>query len=251
MASYSNSSLVSYTRLSPNTYGKKDRPIDRITPHCVVGQMDVEPLGALFAKASYQASSNYGIGRDGRIAMYVPESEGAWCSSNMTNDMRAVTIECASAKTHPYTMNAKVYASLVKLCVDICRRYNKTKLLWFADRNKTLAYSPKPDEMVLTVHRWFAQKACPGDWLYSRLGKLADEVTRQLNGETLPIPRTIKKGNTGRAVKAVQSILGDLTIDGKFGAKTDAAVRAYQSKHGLTVDGIVGPKTWTSMLTSI
>ena len=38
--------------------------------------------------------------------------------------------------------------------------------------------------MILTVHRWFANKSCPGTWLYSRLGTLADEVTAKLGGET-------------------------------------------------------------------
>ena len=81
-----------------------------------------------------------------------------------------------------HAMNNKVYASLVRLCVDICLRYGKTKLIWFGDKNKSLAYKPKDNEMILTVHRWFAQKSCPGDWLYSRLGKLADQVTKELEG---------------------------------------------------------------------
>ena len=74
------------------------------------------------------------------------------------------------------------YASLVNLCVDICQRNGKSKLLWLGDKNKTLAYAPKSDEMVLTVHRWFANKSCPGDWLYNRLGNLAAEVTKRLTG---------------------------------------------------------------------
>ena len=79
-------------------------------------------------------------------------------------------------------MNSKVYASLIRLCVDICRRNGKTKLLWLGDKSKTLKYAPKADEMVLTVHRWFAAKSCPGDWLYCRLGELAQKVTAQLAG---------------------------------------------------------------------
>jgi hypothetical protein len=79
-------------------------------------------------------------------------------------------------------MNDKVYASLVKLCVDICKRNGKTKLLWLGDKAKTLAYEPKTGEMVLTVHRWFANKSCPGDWLYARLSDLATEVTKELGG---------------------------------------------------------------------
>ena len=79
-------------------------------------------------------------------------------------------------------MNDKVYASLINLCVDICKRNGKTKLLWFGDKDKTLNYSPKSDEMVITVHRWFANKSCPGNWLYARLGNLAAEVTQRLTG---------------------------------------------------------------------
>ncbi len=182
---YTNSKMVSYTRLSPNHSGQRTHGIDRITPHCVVGQCSVETLGDIFAPSSRQASSNYGIGVDGRVGMYVEEKNRSWCSSSNANDQRAVTIECASDTYHPYTMNSKVYESLVKLCVDICRRNGKKKLLWFGDKNKTLNYSPKSDEMVLSVHRWFANKSCPGDWLYSRLGDLAQRVTAQLGGSTV------------------------------------------------------------------
>ena len=92
----SNSSLISYTRFSPNHSGKRNHSIDRITPHCVVGQLSVESLGSVFAPTSRQASSNYGIGYDGRIALYVDESNRSWCSSSASNDNRAVKIECAS-----------------------------------------------------------------------------------------------------------------------------------------------------------
>ena len=180
----SNSSLVRYTRISPNQYGKRNHAIDRITPHCVVGQCSIETLGNIFAPRSRGASCNYGIGADGRVGMYVEESCASWCSSNKANDERAVTIECASTTTAPYTMNSKVYATLVKLCVDICKRNGKTKLIWFGNKNTTLNYSPKSNEMVLTVHRWFANKSCPGDWLYARLGALASDVTKQLGGST-------------------------------------------------------------------
>ena len=179
----SNSRLATVTVLSPNNSGKRTHAIDRITPHCMVGQLSAKKCGELFSRSSYQASSNYGIGTSGEIGMYVPEDKRSWCSSSESNDQRAVTIECASDARHPYAMNTKVYASLVKLCTDICRRNGKTKLLWLGDKSKSLTYKPRDNEMILTVHRWFAQKACPGDWLYSRLGKLASEVTAQLHGD--------------------------------------------------------------------
>lgn len=178
----SNSPLVAYTRLSPNNSGKRQVKIDRITPHCVVGQCSVETLGNVFAPTSRRASCNYGIGSDGRVGMYCPEDTISWCSSSYANDCRAVTIECASDMTDPYWMNNAVYTTLINLCVDICKRNGKTKLLWFGDKVKTINYTPAANEMVLSVHRWFAQKSCPGDWLYNRLGKVATEVTKQLNG---------------------------------------------------------------------
>ena len=184
----SNSSLVTVTVKSPNHSGKRTHAVDRITPHCMVGQMTAKACGGLFARSSYQASSNYGIGKDGEIGLYVDEANRSWCSSSESNDQRAITIECASDTKSPYAMNSKVYASLLKLCVDICKRYGKTKLLWFGDRATSLAYNPKSDELIITVHRWFAQKSCPGDWLYNRLGKLADEVTAQLGGATAAAP---------------------------------------------------------------
>lgn len=188
---YTNSSLVSYTKLSPNHSGQRTHAIDRITPHCVVGQCSVETLGSIFYPTSRQASCQYGIGPDGRIGMYVEEKNRSWCSSSNANDQRAITIECASDTTEPYAMNNKVYDALIKLCVDICKRNGKKKLIWLGDKDKTLNYNPKSDEMVITVHRWFANKSCPGNWLYARLGDLAAKVTAQLAGTTTaPEPTT-------------------------------------------------------------
>ena len=181
---YTNSSLVSYTKLSPNHSGQRTHSIDRITPHCVVGQCSIETLGNIFYPTSRQASCQYGIGSDGRIGMYVEEKNRSWCSSSNANDQRAITIECASDTTEPYAMNSKVYDALIKLCVDICKRNGKKKLIWLGDKDKTLNYNPKSDEMVITVHRWFANKSCPGNWLYARLGDLATKVTAQLAGTT-------------------------------------------------------------------
>lgn len=178
---YTNSSLVSYTKLSPNHSGQRTHSIDRITPHCVVGQCSVETLGSIFLPTSRQASCNYGIGADGRVGMYVEEKNRSWCSSSNANDQRAVTIECASDTAEPYAFKGVVYQKLIELCTDICKRNGKTKLLWLGDKTKTLGYTPKPDEMVLTVHRWFANKSCPGNWMYARMGDLAEKVTAQLN----------------------------------------------------------------------
>ena len=148
---YTNSSLVSYTKLSPNHSGQRTHSIDRITPHCVVGQCSVETLGNVFLPTSRQASSNYGIGVDGRVGMYVEEKNRSWCSSSAANDQRAVTIECASDSKAPYAFKDVVYEKLIQLCTDICKRNGKTRLLWLGDKDKTLGYTPAPDDRPSVV----------------------------------------------------------------------------------------------------
>ena len=146
----------------------------------MVGQWTAEYLGDWFMNIERQASSNYGIDRDGRVALYVEEKNRSWCSSSQANDQRAVTIECASDTEAPYAFRDVVYQTLIRLCTDICRRSGKKKLLWLEDRERTLRYSPAPDEMLLTVHRWYDDKPCPGDWMFARMGDLASKVTARL-----------------------------------------------------------------------
>lgn len=202
-----NSPLVNYTKLSPNHSGKRTHAIDRITPHCVVGQCSVETLGNIFAPTSRQASCNYGIGPDGRVLLCVDEGNRSWCTSSNANDQRAVTIECASDTTEPYAFKDVVYQKLIELCVDICKRNGKKKLLWLGDKDKTLNYSPKSDEMVLTVHRWFANKSCPGNWMFARMGDLASKVTAQLGGSTSQ-PSTPSAPASGLGVGTVVNFAG-------------------------------------------
>lgn len=174
----SNSSLVSYTRISPNKTTPRNHKIDTITIHCMAGDLSVESCGNLFAKSSRQASSNYGIGSDGRIAMYVEEKDRSWCSSNKSNDHRAITIEVANdggAETG-WHISDKAYNALIALLVDICKRNDIKKLLWKADKSLI----GKVDKQNMTVHRWFASKACPGDYLYNLHGQIAKEVNEIL-----------------------------------------------------------------------
>lgn len=186
----SNSSLVSYTKVSPNRGNtingvwkpERTHEIDTITIHCVVGQLSVETIGAIFAQPSRQASSNYGIGADGRIGMYVEEKYRSWCSSNAANDNRAITIECASDLTDPYAINDKVYNALIKLCIDICKRNNIKSLKWRGDKSLV----GQIDKQNMTVHRWFDNKSCPGDYIYNRLGQIASEVNAKLKSTPSP-----------------------------------------------------------------
>lgn len=179
---YTNSSLVTCTVKSPNHSGTRTHNIDRITPHCVVGQLAAANIGGCFTSSSRQASSNYGIGTEGGICLIVDECNRSWCSSSNANDQRAITIECASDKTAPYAFNDTVYNKLIELCVDICKRYNKTKVVWISDKNTALAYEPKANEILFTVHRWFADTACPGEWLMGKMEDLANQVNSKLGG---------------------------------------------------------------------
>lgn len=176
----SNSSLVDYVKISPNRTSPRNHVIDTITIHCVVGQCSVETLGNIFAPSSRQASSNYGVGTDGKIGMYCEEKDRSWCSSSSSNDNRAITIEVASDTKHPYAVNDKAMAGLIKLLVDICKRNGIKELKWRADKSLI----GQPDKQNMTVHRWFANKSCPGDYLYERHGWIADQVNAQLGLQT-------------------------------------------------------------------
>lgn len=186
----SNSPLVVYKKISPNRTSPRNHKIDTITIHCVVGQCSVETLGNVFAPKSRQASSNYGIGPDGRIGMYCEEKDRSWCSSSSSNDNRAITIEVASDTKHPYAINDTAYKALVDLCVDICKRNGIKELKWKADKSLI----GQPDKQNLTVHRWFANKACPGDYIYNRLGQIASETNSKLNGSSSNVPNDNTSG---------------------------------------------------------
>ncbi|MCC8156381.1 MAG: N-acetylmuramoyl-L-alanine amidase [Oscillospiraceae bacterium] len=174
----SNSALVSYTCLSPNHSGTRNHVIDTVSIHCMAGNLTIESCGALFAKSSTAASSNYGIGSDGRIALYVDEANRSWCTSSSSNDNRAVTIEVANTQaSDPYPVSDAAYESLINLLVDICQRNGIKKLLWQADKSLI----GQVDKQNMTVHRWFAAKACPGTWLYERHGQIAAEVNERLS----------------------------------------------------------------------
>lgn len=192
----SNSALVDYTKISPNRTSPRKNKIDTITIHCVVGQCSVETLGAIFAPSSRQASSNYGIGYDGRFGMYCEEKDRSWCSSSAANDNRAITIEVASDATEPYAVNDKAYAALLDLVTDICRRNGIKKLVWSTKKNERVNHL---NGCNLTVHRDYANKSCPGNYLYERQGAIAAEVNKRL-GASAAEPETPSSG-TGTLYK--------------------------------------------------
>lgn len=244
----SNSKLVDYTCISPNKTSPRNAKIDTITIHCTAVQVSAERLGEIFLATSRNASCNYGIAKDGKIVMCVEEKDRSWCSSDRDNDNRAITIEVSSDNVHPYKVNDATFESLIKLLADICKRNDIKELKWKAD--KTLIGNVAKQNM--TVHRWFANKACPGEYLYSRHGEIAEKVNAILNTPATtkvinpyPVPtRTIYYNSygilTGNDVKYVQFCVG-ATVDGKCGPATDRTIRSWQKANKLTVDGKFGP----------
>lgn len=175
----SNSSLATYTRITKNKTSPRNHVIDTITIHCIVGQWTAKQGCNYFATTDRQCSANYVVGKDGSIGLSVDEKDRSWCSSNGTNDNRAITIEVASDTTHPYAVTAKAYAALLDLVTDICKRNGIKKLVWSTNKNDRVNHR---NGCNMTVHRDFANKACPGEYLYSRHGEIAAEVNRRLQG---------------------------------------------------------------------
>ena len=175
----SNSPLATYTRITKNKTSPRNHAIDTITIHCIVGQWTAKQGCDYFATTNRQCSANYVVGKDGSIGLSVDEKDRSWCSSNGTNDNRAITIEVASDTTHPYAVTAKAYAALLDLVTDICKRNGIKKLVWSTNKNDRVNHR---NGCNMTVHRDFVNKACPGEYLYSRHGEIAAEVNRRLQG---------------------------------------------------------------------
>lgn len=222
---YTNSSLINNTILSPNNSGQRTGKIERLTVHCVVGQLTSVSVANMFLKKSRKASSNYVIGKDGDICLVVEESNRSWCSSSASNDQKAITIECASDTTTPYAFNNIVYNKLIELTVDIMKRNNKNNLVYIDDKEKALKYKVKENELLLTFHRWFANKSCPGDWFIGQCnnGDFITKVNKNFNNNVnieevkKDIVYIVKKGDTlSKIAKMYNTTYKKIAIDNKI-----------------------------------
>ena len=180
----SNSRLPTYVRLSPNVTKPRQGTIKGVAIHCTAGGKDLPASD--FADLSRfvipdrdnGASCHYVVGGDGSIAQVCGEENRAWCTSNKI-DHQLVTIEVASDHVAPYLVNAVAIQSLVKLLADICQRNGIPKLLWKGDKSLMGHW----DKQNMVVHRWTANKACPGDFLYNLHPKIANAVNEILAGK--------------------------------------------------------------------
>lgn len=221
----SNSSLVNYTKISPNRTSPRKHKIDTITIHCMACDLSVERCGAVFAKRTRMASSNYGVGSDGRVGLYVEEKDRSWCSSNKANDHRAITIEVACEPVAPYKVTNAAMTALIELVADICRRNDIKQLLWKGDKSLI----GQVDKQNMTVHRWFAKKACPGDYLYGKHGYIAAEVNKRL-GVTAAQPEPVQRPSATGAYK-VRITAGTLNV--RAGAGTGYRITTTVKKGGI------------------
>ena len=217
----SNSKLVNYTKLSPNCTKPRNKPITKITIHHMAGNLSIENCGAGFAQPTRRASSNYGIGTDGRIGLYVEEKDRSWCSSSATNDNQAITIEVANCGGAPeWKVSDKALAALIKLCVDICKRNGIKELKFTGDKSGNL-----------TLHKYFKATECPGKYLESKMPYIAEEVNKQL-----------KPATTGYKVKVVAD---ELNV--RAGAGTGYKVKSTIKKgevYTIIQEKTVGGKLW-------
>lgn len=290
---YTNSPLVTYKSLTKDKSTRKSK-IDTITIHCYVGQVTAKKGCDYFATSDRQVSSNYVVGYDGSIGLSVEEKNRAWTTggldkngkpikvngiSGADNDYRAITIEVACDTKKPYAVTDEAYKSLIELVADICKRNGIKELKWEADKNLV----GKVDKQNMTVHRWFANTECPGDFLYSKMGDIALKVNAKLTTKKeadkkpktekpsttkkpatteksdsfLPARGYFKKGDKGASVKKINNFyykvfpsyaddLGRNKEDVKgnlFGENTEAWTKEFQRRTKLTVDGCIGPVT--------
>ena len=196
------SQLVDYEKYSPNISSPRNHEIDTISIHTMAGNLTVETCGNIFANPNYECSSQYGIGSDGRIGQYVSEGDRSWCTSSRSNDNRAITIEVASYESDTYACTDAAMESLINLLVDICQRNGIDQLRWQADPDLI----GEVDQQNMTVHRWFAQKSCPGPYLFEKHGYIADEVNKRLGNPSYHPTNSNPESNADQFVKHFEMI---------------------------------------------
>ena len=177
-----NSKLVDVVIYSPNWNWRGNNKVKKITIHHAGGIASVESIGDLFSRKDRGGSANYGIGNDGRVGLYVPENKRAWTSGSPENDYQAITIEVSNCEYGgEWAVSDEAYDKLILLCADICKRNGIKELVFTGDASGNL-----------TMHRYFQATACPGEYLASRFGEIAETVNAILRGEA-PMTREERK----------------------------------------------------------
>ena len=260
-----NSSLATEKYMAhSNNYstGRSGRKIEKVTIHHMAGVLSAKQCGSVFKNGNRQASSNYGIGKNGEIALFVDEANTSYADANWDSNCKSVTIECSNNKTGgDWTVSDKVLSSLIKLIADIFKRNGIKKAI----KGETI-----------TWHSMYSATACPGNYLRSKMDYICDEVNKKLNNTTDTSDKAEKKhiidedGKWGEdTTTKAQEVFGT-TVDGivtdqykcyekenpglisfewldnpsNYGSEL---VRAIQKKVGANVDGHIGPETIKKM----
>lgn len=194
VSTMSNSPLVTYTNITKNKTSPRNHAIDTITIHCIVGQWTAKQGCDYFATTDRECSANYIVGKDGSIGLSVDERDRSWCTSSRENDNRAITIEVASDTEHPYAVTDAAYSALIKLVADICQRNGIKQLVWSTNKVDRVNHV---NGCNMTVHRDYANKACPGQYLYERHGAIAAAVNAILGSGTTQAPEAAPEAVQG------------------------------------------------------
>lgn len=177
--------------------GRNGHKICKFTPHIMAGILTGKQCAVnIFQKANRYASANYCIGNDGDIVCNVYEENRAYTSSSRTNDNQAITVEVSNCEIGgQWKISDAAWNSLIKLAVDVCRRYNFR-----------LVYDGTPNGS-LTRHNMFANTTCPGAYLQSKFQELANTVNAMLDGASTPQPTPESTSNNAYLVKITTDAL--------------------------------------------
>ena len=203
-------STTNYTR-------GRNHSIDKITIHHMAGKLTAAQCGSIFARAGRGGSSNYGIGYDGSVGLYVPEDSRSWASCSRSNDNRAITIEVSNDEIGgDWHVGDVALNKLIDLCVDLCQRYDIKTINYTGDTNGNL-----------TRHNMFTATTCPGPYLQSKFPYIAEQIRAKLGNSQPTTPTNQPQGNSNYIV-----IKGD-TLSG-IGKKLGINWKEIASYNGIT-----------------
>lgn len=194
------SALTNAVIMSPNHSGSRYNSISKITIHHMAGNLSIETCGNVFLNPNRQASSNYGIDSDGRIACYVDEENHPWTSANWENDDRAITIEVANSETGgDWPISQEAYASLIRLCADICNRY------------EIYPYYDGTPSATLTEHCMFVATNCPGPTIHAMQVNhvIENDIRAAMAGAAVSAPQSTQSVGEDVEDLARRSIAGE------------------------------------------
>jgi len=190
--------MASFEKISPNRHVPRNRPVRRLTPHHVAGNLTAERTLGLqnFIRSDVpnRVSATYAIGSNGNIGLGLEETNRPWTSSSEINDNEAITFEIANHGGAPdWPMSDAALNAWLDLAVEICKFYGYTSVMYkprpagIANGTATEAWiaswnAPKT-AMLITLHQWYAATACPGPFFVRNLPWLTEEINSRLSGK--------------------------------------------------------------------